>query len=151
MSMKLSYIKNNEKTSCCSGNHQNKIILFPKNIPPWAHLLNVFVAVLQVIVMGISIITFIFFARPWYGYNWWNFMDYAIRADRRLHFDLTFEVLHNLFFAGLVLFLGMNIFRLTYTIRHKLDWNTYLVWLYIHASLLILAFLASLSTHSISP
>ena len=128
---------------------QNKIRLFPKEMPCWMRIANVLIVLLLLIVVGISLVVFTFFASP--VYSSWNILHYGQRRGYVGQLNAACNISSIIFLSALVIFLAAGILSLIYAIRGKLDWNTYLIWIYIHIGLLVFAFLANLAILRIGP
>lgn len=132
-----------------SANDHNRVKLFPKEMPRWIRIANVFIVLLLLIVVGISPIVFIFFASPMRSP--WSFLHYRQRRGYVVQLNAACNISSIIFLSALVIFLAVGILCLIYAIRGKLDWNTYLVWIYIHIGLLVIAFIANLAILRIGP
>ena len=132
-----------------SVNDHKKVKLFPKEMPRWMRIANVFIVLLLLIVVGISPVVFIFFASPMR--NPWNFLHYRQQRGYIGQLNAACNISSIIFLYALVIFIAVGILGLIYAIRGKLDWNTYLIWIYIHIGFLVFAFLADLAILMIHP
>lgn len=128
---------------------QDKIKLFPKEMPRWMRIANVLIVLLLLVVVGISPVVLIFFASPFH--SWWNIFDYSQRHGYVGQLNAATNISSIIFLYALVIFIAVGILGLIYAIRGKLDWNTYLIWIYIHIGFLVFAFLADLAILMIHP
>jgi len=128
-----SHTAHHKVLSTDSDNCQDKITLFPEDTPRWMSLINIMVVLLLLIsIIGFAGTQVVESMRPPRSRLW------------LLYLDFTYEILWKIGCLGLVLFLGNSILGLIRAISGKLDWNTYLIWLYIHIGFLVLALLVFL-------
>jgi len=132
-----------------SKNCKNNKIHFLKDIPRWMQLINVLISLLFLISIGIALVQGFFLMRP--RSNWWNFLNLGPRREYLLYVIFTYELLWKVGLSAFVLFVGMNFLTLAKAISGKLDWNIYLIWLYIHIGLLVLVAIGFVSWDGVIP